>query len=88
MLEVAQFIVINLVIIFVAAVCCFATAADARKPMPLLIDDDQHVRLNKPGKLCAFGTRIFSRFFRPLSLPALRLTCRGHTRRVHIAGLL
>lgn len=46
--DVAQFFVINLVIIFIY-MCCFPTA-DARKSMPPLIDDDQHVRMNKPGE--------------------------------------
>lgn len=61
--DVAQFFVINLVIIFIY-MCCFPTA-DARKSMPPLIDDDQHVRMNKPGE---FSSVFFFWFFLALLL--------------------
>lgn len=47
-LNVSKFIVINLVIILIY-LCYFPS--EARKSMPLLIDDEQQIRLNRPGKL-------------------------------------
>lgn len=47
--NVAQFIVINLVIILICL--GYSPTAEARKQMPLLIDDEsQHNRMNRPGK--------------------------------------
>lgn len=58
-LSVAQFIVINLVIILI---CMGYRPTEARKQMPMLIDDDtQHSRMNRPGKF--FSTRLLLHFF-------------------------
>lgn len=46
--NVAQLIVINLVIILI---CLSYSPTEARKQMPLLIADDTQSRMNRPGKL-------------------------------------
>lgn len=57
-LSVAQFIVINLVIILI---CTGYRPTEARKQMPMLIDDDtHHSRMNRPGK--SLFTRLLLHF--------------------------
>ncbi|XP_031627582.1 dorsal-ventral patterning protein Sog isoform X2 [Contarinia nasturtii] len=51
--NVAQFIVINLVIILI---CLGNMPTEARKQMPLLIDDDTQTRMNRPE--CLFGKTL------------------------------
>lgn len=54
--NVAQLIVINLVI---TLVCLSSAPTEARKQMPLLIDDDTQSRLNRPGEFPNKSNFIF-----------------------------
>lgn len=63
--NVAQFIVINLVIILI----CLGNTTEARKQMPSLIDDDTPTRSYRPGKF------EFNFFYTHISFQLIRNIC-------------